>query len=261
LLELHGPPEGKLGPILYRLFLASPGKKRLLPISRALLAMLGETTRRASHVISPNGVDLERYRDLPSPSAARQSLGLADAPTVGYTGHLYTGRGTSILAELARRFPRVQFLWVGGRPEEVDSWRERLAAEGVANVTLTGFIENSLLPPYQSACDILLMPYERIIAGSSGGNSAAYCSPMKMFEYMACGRAIISSDLPVLHEVLDERNAVLCPPEDVDAWAAALENLLGSPGQRQALAHRAQADVHAYTWVERARRALDGFFG
>ena len=57
---------------------------------------------------------------------------------------------------------------------------------------------------YQAACDILLMPYEKAIAGSSGGNSVDICSPMKMFEYMAAGRAIISSDLPVIHEMLDE---------------------------------------------------------
>jgi glycosyltransferase involved in cell wall biosynthesis len=103
------------------------------------------------------------------------------------------------------------------------------------------------------------MPYERVIAGSSGGNSAAYCSPMKMFEYMACGRAIISSDLPVIGEVLNDRNAVLCPPEQADAWANALNGLLADATRRQALAHTALLDVQAYTWLERARQALEGF--
>ena len=83
---------------------------------------------------------------------------------------------------------------------------------------MTGFIENSKLPLYQAACDILLMPYENAIAGSSGGNSVDICSPMKMFEYMAVGRAIISSDLPVIHEVLDNETAFFCPPEDSSAW-------------------------------------------
>jgi glycosyltransferase involved in cell wall biosynthesis len=103
------------------------------------------------------------------------------------------------------------------------------------------------------------MPYERVIAGSSGGNSAAYASPMKMFEYMACGRAIISSDLPAIGEVLNDRNAVLCPPEEAGAWESALGGLLADAGRRQELARAALQDVQAYTWLERARKALEGF--
>ena len=49
------------------------------------------------------------------------------------------------------------------------------------------------------------MPYPRSIFGSSGSaDSAAVASPMKMFEYMAVERAIITSDLPVIREVLNE---------------------------------------------------------
>jgi glycosyltransferase involved in cell wall biosynthesis len=261
LLEMHGEPEGTLGPLLFRLFLRLPGRKRWLPITQALVDLLAGRypVGQAPYCVSPNGVDLERFTDLPDPSLARRTLGLPERPTVGYTGHLYPGRGVTLLVELARRFPQVHFLWVGGHPADVDHWRGQLVSANITNVTLTGFIENSRLPLYQAAADILLMPYERVIAGSSGGNSAAYCSPMKMFEYMACGRAIISSDLPVIGEVLNERNAVLCPPEQADAWANALNGLLADASQRQALAHTALLDVQAYTWLERARRALEGF--
>jgi glycosyltransferase involved in cell wall biosynthesis len=134
-----------------------------------------------------------------------------------------------------------------------------LQAEGLTNILLTGFVENSRLPIYQAAADVLLMPYERVITGSSGGNSAAYASPMKMFEYMACKRAIISSDLPVIREVLNETNAVLCVPEDVAGWTEALAALLGNEGQSASLVNQAWQDVQSYTWLERARRALAGF--
>ena len=94
----------------------------------------------------------------------------------------------NLLVELARRFPQVSFLWVGGQPADVEAWREHLADENIGNITLTGFVENSQLPLYQAASDILLMPYEKVITGSSGGNSTTYASPMKMFEYMASKR-------------------------------------------------------------------------
>jgi len=261
LLEMHGEPEGSFGPFLFRLFLRLPGRKRWLPITQALVDLLAGRYPVAlvPYCISPNGVDLERYLNLPEPSLARQTLGLPEQPTAGYTGHLYAGRGVSLLVELARHFPQVHFLWVGGHPADVEHWRGQLASAKIPNVTLTGFVENSRLPLYQAACDVLLMPYERVITGSGGGNSAAYCSPMKMFEYMACGRAIISSNLPVIGEVLNDRNAVLCPPEEVGAWVSALGGLLADASRRQALANAALQDAQAYTWLERERKALEGF--
>jgi glycosyltransferase involved in cell wall biosynthesis len=263
LLELHGPPEGRLGPLLFRLLLKSSTKKRYLPITQALAALLERhfnfTFSPEELVITPNGVDLERYNNLPTPPQARLNLGLPDKLTAGYTGHMYPGRGMALLASLASRFPQIHFLWVGGLTDDLRDWRERLSQLGIDNVTLTGFIDNTHLPLYQAAADILLMPYERFIAGSSGGNSADYCSPMKMFEYLACGRAIISSDLPVIQEVLNETNAILCPPQDEDAWTAALQILLDHPEKRIALAQNAKQTAQSYTWQARAQRALQGF--
>ena len=266
ILELHGPPEGWFGPSLFRLLLRLPGKKRLLPITQALAELLKKPgllldrpARQVTTVISPNGIDLERYTGLPDPSTARRMLGLKEAPTAGYTGHLYAGRGTGLLVELARRLPEVNFLWVGGREADVHSWRCRLQTEGLTNIHLTGFKQNCQLPLYQAAADVLLMPYERMITGSSGGDSAAYASPMKMFEYMACRRPILSSDLPVIREVLNPANAVLCPAEDAQPWADALAALLADAARCNSLANQAWQDVQPYTWLERARRALAGF--
>lgn len=274
LFELHEPPSGFIGPLIFRLILMWPGHKRFLPITQVLADILGrehprfhpENSRISSRqsfsqVISPDGVDLERYLGLPDPSSARQQLTLPEMPTAGYTGHLYPGRGMGLLVDLARGFPGVNFLWVGGRAEDVNFWRNRLAQQGLNNITLTGFIENRLLPLYQAAADILLMPYERRVSGSSGGNTADFCSPMKMFEYMACQRAIISSDLPAISEVLNQHNAFLCPPEDVNSWTTAMNTLLVDPDLRQRIARRARFDVESYTWVERARKALEGFHG
>jgi len=261
LIELHGPPEGRFGPVLFRLFQRLPGKKRLLPITHALASQMqvhfGSDPRLMQ--VSPNGVDLERYANLPAPATAREMLGLPTAITAGYTGHLYPGRGMGLLVELARCFPAVNFLWVGGQPADVSLWRDRLVTENISNIILTGFVENERLPLYQAAADILLMPYEKVISGSSGGDSTSYASPMKMFEYMASQRAIISSDLPVIREVLNPSNAMLCPAEDVKAWSHALTALLGEPKQRRTLAEQAWRDIQPYTWQERARRALAGF--
>jgi len=263
ILEMHDRPSGRFGPLLFRAFLRMQGKKRLVVITHALQHALEREYRysfkEGEVVVAPNGVDPQRFQDLPGPVEARRSLGLPERITAGYTGHFYRGRGMDVLEHLARRFPQVQFLWVGGTPGAVEEWKARLNQAGIQNVCLTGFVENARLPLYQAAGEILLMPYERVIEGSSGGNSAEICSPMKMFEYMAAGRAILTSDLPVIREVLDDGSAVLCPPEDNDAWAAALAALLEDAPRREALAMRALDRAGEYTWLSRAERVIDGF--
>lgn len=259
LFEAHELPGGRFGPLWYRLFFLLPGRKRLLPITdalrRTLEARYGQM-RSGDTVIAPDGVDLERYETLPDPESARRLLGLRPVPTVLCTGHLYAGRGADLFLALAEKFPQVSFVWVGGRPADVERWRQRAAH--LSNVTFTGFVPNERIPLYQAAGDILLMPYGRTVSTSSGGSTADVCSPMKMFEYMAAGRAILTSDLPVLREVLDESTAVFCPPEQIGAWEAALGHLLADAAEREALGQRARRAVQAYSWVERARHVLAG---
>jgi len=262
-LEVHERPTGRLGPWLLRQTAEMTGRKRLAVITHALYnAIVKELNLRISPqdvVIAPNGVDLERYLDLPEPSEARRQLGMDEKVTAVYAGHFYPGRGMDLLVDLARAFPAVQFLWVGGNEQSVAFWRERTTTAGIGNVTLTGFVENRRLPLYQAAGEMLLMPYERSVSGSSGGNTADICSPMKMFEYLACGRAILSSDLPVLHEILNDQNAVFCTPEDLDSWRTAIETLLNDPGRMRRLGQTAREDAARYTWHCRAELVLAGF--
>ena len=255
MLELHDFPSGTFGPLWLRLFLFIPGRKRLLPITEALRRFLYLPEQKT--VVAPDGVDIERYRDLPESGSVRRQLNLPEAATVLCTGHLYAGRGAELFLKLAKEFPQVSFVWVGGRPVDVEAWKGR--ADSLTNVLFTGFVPNELIPLYQSAADILLMPYEREVTTSSGGNTAEICSPMKMFEYMACGRAILSSDLPVLREVLDDTKAVFCPLEDAEAWKSTLGGLLADPQRRQGLGQRAREAAGQYSWVERAKRTLQGF--
>jgi glycosyltransferase involved in cell wall biosynthesis len=211
-------------------------------------------------VIAPNGVDLERFAHLPDPVVARRQNGLRAASTVMCTGHLYAGRGADLFLSLAKSTPQAHFVWVGGRPEDIAIWNQRAESQDISNITFTGFIPNGDLPHYQAAADILLMPYSHSIMGSSGtADSASVASPMKMFEYMAAGRAIVTSDLPVIREVLNEKNAVFCKPDEVGDWRLEIEKLLDNEERRAKLGNQARLDVEGYTWLARAQRILNGF--
>ena len=264
--ELHDLPAGVGGPFLFRLFLKGGGARRLVVISRTLAADLHAKLNAPLDppltLLAPDGVDLARYRHLPDPQTARQELfarhGWQLGFTAGYSGHFYPGRGVELLLELAARLPQVSFILVGGEPQDVARLRKQAESRGLPNLYLSGFVPNAELPLYQAACDLLLMPYQAQVASSSGGDIGRYLSPMKMFEYLACGRAILSSDLPVLREVLKSSNAVLLPPGDVGAWAGAVESLQADPARRLALGEQARRDAESYTWERRAGRILEG---
>ena len=263
MLEMHDRVTGRVGPWLFRQFWNSKTPKRLLTITaalkRALMADFNLSGKADQILLAPDGVDLARYQGLPSPEDAREQLGLKPGFTAGYTGHFYAGRGLDLMYNLAKALPEVQFLWVGGDPTDVTLWQKRINSAKISNIKLTGFVPNQELPSCQAACDLLLMPYSDVIAGSGGGNTAQIASPMKMFEYMAAGRAIISSDLPVIHEVLDADSALFCPPDDLPAWKAAIQFLMKDPGRRRQLATTAQSYSRKYTWEARSRHALENF--
>ena len=82
---------------------------------------------------------------------------------------------------------------------------------------------------------------------------------MKMFEYMAAGRAIVTSDLPVIREVLNEKNAVFCEPDEIGDWKLKVESLLGNQARRNELGKQAWSDVKRYSWIERGRKIVEGF--
>lgn len=262
-LEMHAEVTGRVGPWLMRRFWRSSTRKRMLvttrPLRDAIETAAGLTFPEEAVQIAPNGVDLAQYQSLPIAVEARHLLGLPEKPTAGFTGHIYPGRGADLLFDLAVRMPDVQFLWVGGKPDLVSYWQDRLSQAGASNVAMTGFVENSRLPLYQAAADVLLMPYGRSISASSGQDIAEVINPMKMFDYMAAGRAILSADLPVIHEVLNEKNAVFCEPGIVAAWENTLRELLADGERRLALGAQAQKDASGYTWIARAERALEGF--
>ncbi|MEX1248612.1 MAG: glycosyltransferase [Anaerolineales bacterium] len=258
IFELHDVPSGTMGPWLLRNFLRAKGARRLVVntqyLARQIQAGYALPSRKDFLLLAPNGVDLRRYIRLPNPKAARKSLQLVEGFTIGYTGHLYKGRGISFLFELARRLPKMRFLLVGGRPEDVGERRQQ--ARGLKNVLLAGFVPNAELPRYQAACDVLVLPYSRQVSGSSGVDIAPYTNPLKMFEYLATGRPIVASDLPILKEILSEKNAIILPSGDVDAWVEALAGLQRSPRRRAALAKAARQTAGQYTWEKRAQRIL-----
>ena len=177
-------------------------------------------------------------------------------PVCGYFGHLYRGRGIDIIERMARARGNVEFLVYGGNDKELDEHRK---TNKQSNLHFMGHAPHPIAQMVMRSVDVLLMPYQRQVSiGTSGHDTARWMSPMKMFEYMATSVPIISSDLPVLREVLrHNQNCLMATPDNARAWIEALDRLINNEALGQLLGEQAHQDyLNHYTWDYRAKALL-----
>lgn len=173
---------------------------------------------------------------------------------VGYLGSIQQGRGLNLILSLSRLLPEFQFHIVGGTEEEAS--RILMTSCVQSNLFFHGYQPHSKLDLFKSKFDILLAPYQRETLIKSGINTSAFMSPLKIFEYMASGKPIVASDLDVIREVLNDTNAMLVPPEDVQAWARALAKLRDVSLREKLGAEAYKVWEESYTWRSRASRII-----
>jgi glycosyltransferase involved in cell wall biosynthesis len=211
-------------------------------------------------LVNPNGVDLEALAEARSrtPAQWRERLELPQAPTVGFVGTFGLWHGVKLLPELIDRVaslaPQARWMLIGGGPLHAEVAAE-IRRRGLAErVSLTGIVPRERAPELLAACDVCVSPH---VPNPDG--TPFFGSPTKLFEYMGLGRAIVASDLDQIGQVLDDgRTALLTPPADVPAAAAAVARLLDDPRLRGRLGDAAlrEAAEH-YSWDAHVLRILD----
>jgi glycosyltransferase involved in cell wall biosynthesis len=103
--------------------------------------------------------------------------------------------------------------------------------------------------------DVLLLPNQDKLM-VMGEDIGKFTSPLKLFEYMASGRAIVASDLPVIREVLDENSAYLADSSDEKMWLEAIKSIRKDPADAERRALKAKKEAEKYTWKSRAARMI-----
>lgn len=223
------------------------------------IAELG-VPRRRIHVV-PNGAEVEHFDDAPPRSVCRESLGLRDEFVVGFLGTLKPWHGADALVEafvrLRSQRTDARLLIVGSGPEE-PALRAILDDAGARDAAIfTGAVEHDRVPALLRAMDVACAPYRAL--------EGFYFSPIKLFEYMAAGVAIVASRIGQIDDVLaHERSALLCKPGDVEELADALHRLARDSSLRARLAQAAGVVVRGqFTWrcagervMERVRAAI-----
>lgn len=251
MLEVHTPPTAlsNIGRAAFHRAAGHPSLLGMIAISDALARHLQAEHPRVNILIAHDGADARPMSAALRPENA--------ALRVGFVGRFYRGKGVELIAQLAKLAPWAEFHLVGGEQAHA----ERLIGAALPNnVTIHGAVSHAEASALIDTFDVALAPYQRTVMVADGKtDAAAWMSPLKLFEYMAAGKAIIASNLPVLHEILRHGDtALLAPPDDPTFWSKALQMLRDHPARRGELGARARAHFLAhYTWDARARRILD----
>jgi glycosyltransferase involved in cell wall biosynthesis len=229
----------------------------VLPVTQVLgdiVASYGVDPKKI--VVIPNGINSERFQLNPDVDAAKRALGLDGRLVLGFTGFVRDWHGLDKMLDLIAKDPpgsHRHLLVVGDGPARPGL--ERQAKElGIANrVTFTGIVERDDVARYVNAFDIALQPAV-----------VAYASPLKLFEYLALGKAIVGPAQPNIEEILrQDYNAVLFDPADPNGLAGAVSRLCSDHALRTRVAENAQrtiADMEL-TWGENARKVARLFEG
>ncbi len=229
----------------------------VLPVTKVLgdiVASYGVAADRI--VVVPNGINADRFDGAPSVTAAKQALGLGDCMVLGFTGFVREWHGLGDVITMIAQDPpeaRRQLLVVGDGP--VRAALEQQARElGIADrVRFTGIIGRDEVARYVAAFDIALQPAV-----------VAYASPLKLFEYLALGKAIVGPAQPNILEILQpDYNAVLFDPAAPSGLAGAIARLSADPVLRTTVAANARATIgeQQLTWQANAERVVALFQG
>jgi glycosyltransferase involved in cell wall biosynthesis len=216
----------------------------------------------AKIIVAHDGIRAERFENLPDKAAARTEAGWPqDKFIVGYAGRLTTynmTKGIDTLIHAIAGLPdaaEIALALVGGPDAVAEEYRALWVSLNLpdANFLYTGQVPAARVPRILSAFDICAMPHPR------QEHFIYYTSPLKLFEYMAAGRALVASDLPSWADVLrDGENALLVPAGDAAALGKAIARLKQDHSLRERLAAEAKRDVFThYTWDRRARAILE----
>lgn len=204
--------------------------------------------------VIPNGVDIERFRPENDGSGIREKYGLQENVVLGFIGSFHYWHGVECLEAYIERlwakYGTLGFLLVGDGPLKA-SLEEKFRSKPFADkVVFAGYVEHEAIPQYLAAMDIVLAPYPAL--------TFFYFSPLKLFEYMAAGKAVVASRVGQIEEMVEDGvSGLLCEPGDVGQLVTKCRELIRNEALRRSLGENARASVcDNYSWRYNASRVV-----
>ena len=169
---------------------------------------------------------------------------------VVYSGGLYKFKGVDLLLDVAKKLPDIQFVFAGGKKEQLQAYRQQVQARQLDNATFLGYVQHHQLPSLLQAADILAHPH-------CSGEAATFTSPLKFFEYLASGVPIVATEIPPLRE-FKQANIIAgwCEPDNVTAYVNCLQHTLETyPRKEQGYAEQIEF-ARQFSWENRITKIM-----
>lgn len=207
-------------------------------------------------VVLPNAVDAGRFAGEFDRPRIRAEWQLGNAPVVGFVGSFQPWHGLELLlesfAETLTHVPQAKLLLVGDGPIRADI-EAQVAAMGLTDsVVMAGFVPQSAVPELVSVMDVAVIPYPKF-------PQELWFSPLKLYEYMAAGKAIVASaDGQIAAVLKHQHTGRLIEPGHVPGLTTAIVTLLKDPAERARLGAAAQAQaITRHSWENYARQLTE----
>ena len=216
-----------------------------------LEAIEKEFARPAATMLhKPNAVDTSVFRTDISRSDARKALNLPqDQTIILYCGQvlLWKGVGTLLASHEYMRPGEFIYFNVGGDEKgALKEFKQKYSETGARNIVIAEGQTHSVIPLWLRAADVLVLP------NTAKDNASKYeTSPVKLFEYMASGRPIVSSDLPSIRNVVDESMVWFFEPDNPQSLAGQVHAAINEKDAAAKKSRRAQDEAEKYTWDRR----------
>jgi len=200
-----------------------------------------------------NGADVEKFHPDIYPKKILEKYCLNKKLIIGFVGSFHFWHGVNNLMEVIKEIITINkntiFLMVGDGGPMKTKLNEFIGQQGLENrVIMTGYITYEEMPEYIAAMDIVLALYPNL--------NFFYYSPMKIFEYMACGKPVITTKIEQIAEIIiDKNNGFLCDPDNIKQIIHNLTDLINSEELRKSIGKNARETiVKNYTWKCKAEQ-------
>lgn len=248
---LHSRPFlDKVKKVIFKKIARKSEMKAIITISESLKSSWQNIGLPSKKIFALHDAVSERvFRDPMSIIDAKEILRLEFSKKYAlYVGNISMDRGIEKIISLAERFGDYNFIIVGGPVEYVSFYQSICKDKGLQNVEFKGYVNHSEVFTYLYAADILIGVW------SSAISTMEFCSPLKVFEYMAAGRKIVCEGYKPIREVLSDKvNSYLAEPDHLfslsEAFELAANDIWNEVGQNSRL-----KVLNEYTWEIRANK-------
>ena len=202
-------------------------------------------SKNKNSVLARNGADIEHFANVPTiPDSVREVLP-KDKPIVGFFGAIQSWIDFDLIEEIAKKRPEYNFVLIG--PDYIGTSSERF--KPYSNIHLLGYIPYRDLNQYTPFFHVGFIPFQvREMTKSS--------NPIKMYEYLAAGLPVVSTDLPEVRVYSD----VTYTASNIDELAILLDKAVRERFDTNLIEKRKEV-ARLNSWDARAKTIIDFIYG